>query len=151
MEAGQRPPADAADLPRLDDNFTAVAAVVCGADNQNQPNGSEYLIGTEDRAGDVAELVAALRLPDEPNTRGMCTADNPTVPWFVLIDAQGRWVRPGVPRDQCSKQRAEVRVAVKSLNLARTSTWPIEEIRSAEAVAAKCGQRSSNEVPSHAR
>jgi hypothetical protein len=151
LDAGPRPPADPADLPRPDDDFAAVAAVVCGADNQNQPDGSEYLIGTEDRARDVAELVAALRLPDEPNTHGICTSDNPTVPWFVLLDAQGRWVRPGVPRDQCGKHRAEVRAAAKALNLTRISTWPIKQIRSAEAGAAKCGQQWSNEVPSHAR
>jgi hypothetical protein len=81
----------------LDVDFAAVAAIVCGGDTQDRPDGSQYSTATEDRAGDVAKLVAALRLPDEPRTQRLRTHEYFTVPWFVLLDVQGRWVRPGVP------------------------------------------------------
>jgi hypothetical protein len=142
---------DAGDLPRLTDDFAAVAAVVCGADSRRRPDGSEHLIGTQDRSAEVAALVAALRLPDEPRTRQPCADDNPTVAFFVLLDAEGRWVRPGVPRDACGKQRAEVRTAVGTLALTRVSTWPIRQLRSAEAAAAGCSQQFTNDVAVYAR
>jgi hypothetical protein len=143
---------DAGDLPRLDEDFAAVGAVVCGADNEQRPDGSRWLIGTEDRSDQVTALVAALRLPGEPRTDQPCTDDNPRVPWFVLLDAQGRWVRPGVPRDACGKHRLEVRRAAGSLVLGRVGTWPIEQIQSAEAAAAGCSQRWDVDVVArHAR
>ncbi|GAB7043992.1 hypothetical protein JCM9533A_78430 [Catenuloplanes niger JCM 9533] len=43
----------------------------------------------------VAELAAALRLPDLPRSDGPCTADAVVVPWFTPHDATGAWVRPG--------------------------------------------------------
>jgi hypothetical protein len=137
---------DAGDLAPLGNDFRAVAAVVCGSETEQRLDGSQYLVGTEDRAEDIAALITTLRLPDEAATTRACTADHPTVPWFVLLDEQGRWVRPGIARDECGKQRAEIRAAVKALTLTRVSTWPIEQVRSAESVAAKCGQGMANMV-----
>jgi hypothetical protein len=143
---------DAGDLTPLGDDFTAVGAVVCGADNEKRSDGSTWLIGTEDRSDAVAALVVALRLPGEPRSNLPCTADNPQVPWFVLLDEQGHWVRPGVPRDACGKQRTEVRQAVKALALTRVGTWPIKELVSAEAGAAGCSQQWDTDVVAlHAR
>ena len=47
----------------------------------------------EERADEVAALVAALRLPDEKSTADVCTLEAPLIPWLALLDAQGRWVR----------------------------------------------------------
>jgi hypothetical protein len=138
--------ADAGDLTPLGDDLTAVSAVICGADNEKRPDGSTWLIGTEDRSDAVTALVAALRLPGEPRSYLPCTADNPQVPWFALLDEEGHWVRPGVPRDACGKQRREVRAAVGALTRTRVATWPIEQLVTVEAAAAGCAQRWDADV-----
>jgi hypothetical protein len=101
-------------LPLLDDGFAAVAVTVCGSGPLIPPGGAN-LAATERRAESVDALVAALRLPDEPRSGGPCTADLVTVPWFALHDAQGRWIRPGVPANSCGKPRREVRDALAGL------------------------------------
>jgi hypothetical protein len=131
---------DSLALPRLDDGFPAVAAIVCAQKAERRPDGGEDLVAIESRADDVAAILTALRLPDEPATDGPCTADLVIAPWLVLLDGQGRWVRPGVPVDTCGKPRIEVRTAVEGLRLTRISTRPVQEIESAEAAAAGCSQ-----------
>lgn len=131
---------DALGLPLLGDDFPAVAAVLCGVGPRQRPGGGEDLAATESRADEVAALVEALRLPDEPPADGPCTTDLPMVPWLALLDAQGRWVRPGVPSDACGKPRIEVRDAIAALRLKPVSARPIRQLESAEAAAAGCSQ-----------
>ncbi|UQU66865.1 hypothetical protein COUCH_11595 [Couchioplanes caeruleus] len=138
-------------LPRLDVEFAAAAAVVCSAEVQKRPDGSQWEVATEDKAGDITALVAALHLPDVPRRQGFCQLDNPGVPWFVLLDASGRWVRPGIPLDDCGKYRHEVRTALAALTLTRTASWPIQQTLSAQAAGARCGQRAGNPVQTYAR
>jgi hypothetical protein len=91
-------------------------------------------------------LVAALRLPDEPLSGDVCTTELYLPPFFVLLDAQGRWVRPGVPSDACGKVRREVRDALQGLRLTTVSSRPIKEIESSEAAAAGCSQQWADMV-----
>jgi hypothetical protein len=132
--------AEATLLPRLGDSFVATAAIVCAAHPERRADGGEDLVAAESRADDVAALAAALRLPDEPLTNGACTMDLPNVAWFSLLDAGGRWIRPGLPTDRCGKIRIEVRNAVAALTLIRISSRTVSEIESAEAAASGCGQ-----------
>jgi hypothetical protein len=67
-------------------------------------------------------------------------------PFLVLLDAQGRWVRPGLPSDECGKVRAEVRDAVQGLRLTPVTSRPIQEIESSEAAAAGCSQQWADMV-----
>src|SRR5215467_14638832 len=113
---------DALNLPRLGGDFTPRAVVICAEQVDQRADGGTDLVAAESRADDITGLVAALRLPDSRPTTGACTADLPTVPWFALLDAQGRWVRPGVPMDACDKVRIEVRDALAGLRLTRVST-----------------------------
>lgn len=99
---------DALALPRLGDGFTPTAGIVCREEVQRRADGGADRVATESRADEVAALVALLRLPGEPPTDGPCTADLRTVPWFVLLDDQGRWIRPGVPKDSCGQVRRDV-------------------------------------------
>jgi len=138
--------ADALELPRLGEGFEPVAVVVCGARDLKRDDGATDLVATESRGDDIGALLAALRLPDQPLTAGACTADLPTVPWFALLDAEGRWIRPGVPGDVCGKIRIEVRDAVAALNLTPVSTRTIRQLESAEAVAAGCTQQWADMV-----
>jgi hypothetical protein len=137
---------DALELPRLGDDFAPSAVIVCGVQVQRRADGGQDLVATEGRADDVTALVAALRLPDEQVTDGACTADLPMVPWFALLDEQGRWVRPGVPRDSCGKVRVEVRDAVAGSRLTQVASRVLREIESAEAAASGCSQQWADMV-----
>ncbi|MBQ0902885.1 hypothetical protein [Micromonospora sp. U21] len=129
-------------LPRLDGDFTPTAVVICGHESQRRADGGEDMVATERRADDVAALVTALRLPDEPRTkRGGCFASLPLAPWLAVVDADGRWTRPGMPLDLCRGLRPEVREALAALPLTTVATRPVAEIESAEAAAAGCSQR----------
>ncbi|HYN97582.1 MAG TPA: hypothetical protein VES42_27405 [Pilimelia sp.] len=138
--------ADGAALPRLDDSLRPVAAVVCHRVAQRRPGGGEDLVAREDRAGDVAALVAALRLPDEPRTADACALDLPRVAWFALLDEDGRWVRPGLPADACGKVRIEVRDAVAALDLRPVRSTAVGEIESSAAAAAGCSMQWADMV-----
>ncbi|MEU4218203.1 hypothetical protein [Actinoplanes sp. NPDC026623] len=136
---------------RLIGTFRPVAAVMCGEATRRRPDGGTDGIGVEDRADDVAALLAALRLPDAPppspepsaddlSPDMICTADGYAQPRLVLLDGRGRWVRPGIPRDDCGKPRAEVSAAMEKLRWTRTATRVLQEIESAEAAASGCDQ-----------
>jgi hypothetical protein len=136
-------------LPRWDGEFEPVAAVICGTDEQRRPGGGSDLVAVEQRADDVTALVAALRLPSVGPTEArsvgptevVCTADAPFVPAPFLLDAQGRWVQPGVPTDGCGKPRHEVRNAYHRLRTERVGTRLVqEEVKSDAAAASGCLQ-----------
>jgi hypothetical protein len=97
-------------LPRLDaaDGFVAVAAVFWGVVPEERADGGTDTVAIEERGTDIAALVDALRLPDARSTGGMCDLSRVLPPWLALVDAGGRWVRPGVPFDTCGKPRIEV-------------------------------------------
>ncbi|WP_436534063.1 hypothetical protein [Actinoplanes sp. HUAS TT8] len=101
---------------RLDDTFPATAAIVCPHRTfYNRPTPSVQPAGPGLRATAITDLVAALRLPDEPPTKGACTMVMIDPPWIALLDAQDRWIHPGVPVDACGHPRAEVLTAVGKL------------------------------------
>ncbi|HEX8343841.1 MAG TPA: hypothetical protein VF657_03735 [Actinoplanes sp.] len=143
---------DAAPLQRLGGAFHPVAAVRCREDTQRRPDGGTAWIAVEDRTDDVAALLAALRLPDvppppersagaeSPNPDQLCTADGYSPPRLVLLDGQGRWVRPHIPRDDCDKPRPEATAAMDKLRWTRVTTRVLGEIQSAEAAASGCDQ-----------
>jgi hypothetical protein len=131
---------DAAALPRLGGDFTPDAVVICGQEAQRSVGGGEDLMATERRSNDVAALVTALRLPDEPETVTACTADAELLPWLALVDADGRWVRPDIPVGRCGKSRPEVREALGALSLTTVASWKVAVLVSAEAAAAGCSQ-----------
>jgi hypothetical protein len=130
---------EAAALPHLDSDFIPHTVVICGQETQRRADGGQDLVLTERRGDDVAALVAALRLPDEPRV-GPCWDTMPGAPWLALVDAGGRWTRPGIPLDGCGDVRPEVRAALDALPLVTVATRPIREIESAEAAAAGCSQ-----------
>jgi hypothetical protein len=133
---------DAFALPRLDGagGFVPVAAVICAVVPEKRADGGTDLVAIEERATDIAALVEALRLPDERSTDGVCDLSLVSPPWLALVDAGGRWIRPGVPFDACGKPRIEVREATEALTLTRVSTRGLRQIESAAAAATGCGQ-----------
>ena len=145
-QSGLERPSGAAQLPPLDDSFRPVAAVLCLSAPLRRSDGGTDLAATEKRADDVTALVAALRLPDERLSGGACTLEAYHLPFFALLDAQGRWVRPGAPSDQCGKVRIEVRTALENLRLTPVSSRPVEELQSSEAAAAGCSRQWADMV-----
>jgi hypothetical protein len=132
---------DVAALPRLDGDFTPTAVVICGREPQRRADGGQDLVATERRSDDVAALVTALRLQDDPSDAVMCTTEASVLPWLALIDADGRWMRPRIPVGVCGKPRPEVSEALAALQLTTVATRPVVELESAEAVAAGCSQK----------
>lgn len=133
-------------LPRLGDDFSPVAVIVCVEASESRPDGGRDLVSTEYRGVDITELMAALRLPDEPANTEQCSSDPPFPRWFALLDAQGRWARPGTPKDGCGDTRPEVLDVVARLSLTVTRRHPLRELESAQAAAAGCQQLSSDRV-----
>ncbi|MEU6072841.1 hypothetical protein [Micromonospora sp. NPDC047074] len=120
MEFAGPPPAGLT-MPRLGAGFPAVAAVHCQLEPTRRTDGGEDLVLTEGRATDLTALLAALRMPDETSTTDACTLEMPWVPNLLLLDAQDRWIRPGLPADGCGKPRAETLQAVRGLRLTTVS------------------------------
>lgn len=133
-------PIDALALPRLSTGFTVATAVHCQLEPTRRADGGEDLVLTEGRATEITALLTALRLPDDTSTVGICTAEMPWVPNLLLLDAQGRWIRPGLPVDGCRKPRPEVPEAVRGLRLTIVSEEVVREIVSAGAAASGCNQ-----------
>lgn len=131
-------------LPRLDASFAPVAAVICRTVDQKRPGGGTDQLAVEDRATDVTALVTALRLPDGKHTDGGCTLDLVVPPWLVLLDAQSRWIRPGVPIDGCHHPRREVLNAISALHTTRVSSHLLRTVISDGAAASGCGQDYSD-------
>jgi hypothetical protein len=135
--SAQHPPApkprETAWLAPLSADFTPVTIVLC----TTKPAGQD-MVATEQRAGDVAALAAALRLPDGPYSTGTCPADDVVVPWFALLDAQGQWVHPGVPHEFCGKPVAPVREAFAALQLKTVATRTIGKAVAAAAATQVC-------------
>lgn len=134
------------DRPLLSTDFEASGVVVCDEAPEKNSAGGEDMVAYERRGEKIDALVAALRLPDEPPTNGFCTMDLRGVRWFALLDASGRWLRPGVPVDACGKVRMEVVNAADALELKDISRRVIAVITSVEAAAAGCSQGWSDMV-----
>ncbi len=135
--------ADAQDgltLPPLDDTFQPVAALICRSEVRERPGGGSEMTAEEVRADDLRELLPALRLPSESATAEACTADLPAVPWLALIDRDGRWIRPGIPIDSCSKPRMEFRQAYGKLTTVTVKSRVIRQLESDAAATAGCSQ-----------
>lgn len=125
-------------LAPLSVDFTPVAIVLCTTEPPTAPAGGRDMVATERRAGDVAAVAAALRLPDGPYSKVPCPADEAVVPWFALLDAQGHWVHPGVPTGDCGKPVAQFSEAFAALHLNTVATRKIGKATAAAAAAARC-------------
>ena len=111
-------------------------------------DGGTDLVATEEHASDVAALEAVLRLPvlTPPAGNSTCRLDLPSVGWLAVVDASGRWVRPGAPTDECGRIRDEVTEVVRALVLTRVSTRVLREVTSAAAARAGCSQEWADMV-----
>lgn len=140
------PPRDALTLPRLHNGFPATTAIHCQLEHRRRADNSLDLVLTEGRATDLTTLLAALRRPDSTATPDACNLDMPWVPNLLLLDSQGRWIRPGVPTDACGKPLPDLVAAVRGLRLTTVSERVVREIESAGAASSGCPQNHGNMV-----
>ena len=142
---GTLPPAepDQVGVPWLPEDVTPVAVTTCAAGLAVRGDSGADVVPAERRSDDpggMAALVAALRLPDATEKAEVCTAEAVVLPWFVLHDANGAWVRPRVPFDSCSRPRAEVLDALRAL----------ETVPGSETVAGEPGSARTGCADAHA-
>ncbi|WP_430782850.1 hypothetical protein [Actinoplanes sp. G11-F43] len=141
--SAEQPSGDAQDaltMPLLGDGFQPVAAVICAVGTRERPGGGTEIVASESRATGLGALLAGLRLPDATVGAEVCTMDLPSVPWLVLVDADGRWIRPGVPIDECGKPRTEYREAFYALTTTEVSSRVIGLAESDGAASSGCAQ-----------
>ncbi|MEV4412034.1 hypothetical protein [Catellatospora sp. NPDC049609] len=132
------PAREAAAFARLTADARPVAVVICEVVPQPRTGGGEELVLRERQGPDIGPLVTALRLPDEPKTGGGCRTDLVPAPWLAMLDAEGRWTRPGIPLDRCDKPRGEVGTAIAAMRLTTMSVWPIRVVESPEDTVSGC-------------
>lgn len=77
--------------------------------------GTRYL-QVERSDSDPTALLAALRAPDEPRSKGACPAIAMAVPYFALIESDGTTLVPRLPETGC---RLPQGAAVQALNAMR--------------------------------
>ena len=80
-----------------------------------QSDGSRFLV-VERSDSDPAALLAALRAPDEPRSSGVCLTVRPVVPYFALIQRDGRAWAPKVPVTGCGMPQTAVLQALNRMH-----------------------------------
>ena len=65
-----------------------------------QPDGSRDLL-VERSDSDPTALLTALRAPDEPRSSGVCPMIRMVVPYFALVQRNGRVLAPKIPLTGC--------------------------------------------------
>ena len=80
-----------------------------------QPDGSRFLL-VERSDSDPAALLAALRSPDEPASGGVCPMIRMVLPYFALVQRDGRALAPKVPLTGCRMAQAAVLQALNGMH-----------------------------------
>ncbi|HEX8094265.1 hypothetical protein [Jatrophihabitans sp.] len=80
-----------------------------------QPDGSRFLL-TERSTSDPTALLAALRSSDEPRSSGACPMIRVVVPYFALVQRDGRVVVPKIPLTGCGMPQTGVLQALNQMS-----------------------------------
>lgn len=118
-----------------------MAVVICDVTTVRPPDGSIITRSTERRGTDVTALVGTLLLPDLPLTLEQCGTYRMLLPWFVLVDRDGRWVKPRYPQSgRCAHPRQEVLTTLQRLPTKTVATTTLAVQTTAAAAEAGCTQ-----------
>ena len=122
--------------------FTTAWVLRCSDEVRAVSGRGKWWFRVEERADTgAAELVAALRRPDEPRPPGTaCPGLGFGVPYFALVDASGTAVRPRVPRDRCGQPQRQVLAALQELSFGETAATRLNQEQSQESITTGCGQ-----------
>lgn len=136
-------PQDAVALGR---DEQVLAVVECTLTEKDYPGEGAWQVVTElHAAAGLDALVAALRAPGGPSGAAACIQPLFVEPWFGLVLADGRFVRPVVPLDGCGHPLPAVRAALDALAWTQVSLTRLAQVRTqaqvdleAEATAQGC-------------
>jgi hypothetical protein len=130
--------------------FRPTVAVRCVDQEAGRPDGSVPLMTVEQRAsGRLQPLLDALALPSQHPGKFeqvTCTADAWLPPWIFLMDAEGRWIYPEIPRNVCEKPRPEFSGAHAALSFTERTREVIRTVRTSAATKAGCEQQATDMV-----
>jgi len=136
------------ELQRLDPDFSPVAVVTCSIETKTMPDGSIIRERVERRGTDVAALTGALGAPDRRPRGQICTAELEHIPWFALLDEQGRWQRPRVPINECGDLLPAPMLALQNAATTVVTTTFVSVVASKEAIASGCPQQTADALSS---
>lgn len=88
--------------------------------------------------GPAQELVDQLRRPSDEPTAAACTLEMVVPPHIVLVDAEGKALRPAFPTDVCRKPRIEARQAVERLSFTVVEETQVEQLQSQQSIDVGC-------------
>jgi hypothetical protein len=99
--------------------FAPVAALRCSivghARTPGAPGGRPVTVIEERTSTGLDGLLDVLRLPWATAGSPVCPASLVAAPYVVLVGADGRAIRPALPRDGCGQPRAEVLAVITAL------------------------------------
>lgn len=102
----------------IPDGFAASWVLRCRIEPRTEDGANSTVLVVERADADLTDLVDALRMPDKyawPFESFGCAASVATIDYFVLVDADGRALRPEVPLSKCESTRGEVNAALRVL------------------------------------
>ena len=109
LDEGQHNAADGKPVP---DDIAVAWVLRCRV--VPQPGGTRYLL-VERSDSDPSRLLAALRTPDQPLSKGACPAIAMVVPYFVLVKGDGSSLLPHIPVTDCRLPQPPVLQAFNAL------------------------------------
>lgn len=87
--------------------------------------GAKRVLNVERSDSDTANLVAALRVPSGQKIKGVCPMYRAAVPYFALVQPDGRALAPKVPVTNCGQAQPAVLQALNALTFKVISTKPL--------------------------
>jgi hypothetical protein len=123
-------------------DFMTAWVLRCGDAVRAVPGDGRWWFRVEERADtDAAELVTALRQPDEQTpAETVCPGVAVGVPYFALVDASGTLVYPRVPFDRCRQPQRRALDELKALPFHETSATRLHQEQSQKSIDTGCGQ-----------
>ena len=123
----------------------AIAAVLCTESQQNYPGDGEWETMTKEATSTgVDAMVSAFKRADAAPTKSACAADLIVGPTVVLVEADGQYVIPEYPRDDCGQPQVTAIKTVESAPWRYVSTAKMSQVRSQLSVATGCSMGWKN-------
>lgn len=90
-------------------DFVAAAVVRCRTEVRNASGEGVWVVRITERADlPVPKLVEMLRRPSDKPSSGACATIGYIVPYFLLVNEEGRTLAPAIPTEPCGAPRREV-------------------------------------------
>jgi hypothetical protein len=145
---GSCPPANVQNPSRaILRTFVPVAAVWCQESEQDYPSDGRWSVMIRKQTtGNLNGLLAAFLQPNDAMSNGPCAADLRIGPLVELVDADGHYVIPAYPRDECGQPKQAV------ISLVERDAWKVvattkeHQLVSEAALTAGCEMQWKNEL-----